>query len=136
MYYTIGVGVSITIAWFSAIALLAAFVWAAVIESLFFKIVVLVLSFLVFLFLIYVCIYRGVAIYKRGKIRIFQFKIKTYHTDKIDDFFMEYLEKTCRVHIIVCGTDHVFTIPTGSARMCEKRFHSQAFLCHVKNDKA
>lgn len=74
-----------------------------------------------FLFCIYAMMCRGVAIYQKGKIRVFKFRIYTYHTDAVDDLRLEYRGKQCIVHVIVQGDEHLFRVSKGSAELIEKR---------------
>lgn len=103
---------------FAFIAMLA---MTSVIEGITVKIGLITVSALACLLIIYAFAYRGVAVYEKGKIRIFKFKIITYSADKIDAVRFEYKGRKCVVHIIVCGNDNVFNLPAGSAKLCEKR---------------
>ena len=77
----------------STIGLIIAVVFISIIENIIIKTVLLIFLILIYLFLIYSFMHRGICIYKRGKIRIFKFKIKTYIADKIDDINFEYQNK-------------------------------------------
>lgn len=125
MYYLAGIYLTtIAISSFSLIFVIA-IIFIAIIENIAIKTVLLIVSLLVYLFLIYVFAHRGVAIYKRGKIRIFKFfTIKTYKTAKIDGFKFDYVGKKCMIHIIVLGNDHVFKMSYSSAKIYEQRLKS------------
>ncbi len=75
--------------------------------------------FLLF-FLIYASGHRGFAIY-RDKIRIFKFRIKTYHTTELDDISIEYGNFIANIRITVCGETTIFRLPAFAARLCERR---------------
>ena len=76
---------------------------------------------LVYLFLIYTFMHRGICIYKRGKIRIFKFKIKTYIAYKIDDINFEYQNKKCLISITIGDYKEEFKISSLSAKSIENR---------------
>lgn len=71
-------------------------------------------------FLIYASGHRGLAIY-RDKIRIFKFRIKTYHTTLVDDISIVYGNFIAQIKITVCGETTTFRIPTFAARLCQRR---------------
>lgn len=76
-------------------------------------------AFLLF-FLIYASGHRGFAIY-RDKIRIFKFRIQTYHTTEIDHISIEYGNFIATIRITVHGDTTIFRLPTFAARLCERR---------------
>jgi len=117
--------VLVTIVWLLLFfGLFATIIILIILENIVFKIILLVSSVLVFLFIIHAFVHRGIAVYSKGKIRIFKFKIKTYSTDKIDDITFEYNGKKCTVNIIVCGEDNIFRIPSSSAKRFEPKLKS------------
>jgi len=124
MYHCLGVHFSTIGMVLSTFAFIAMVIWAVIIESTAMKTAWLIIAFLLYLFLIYVFVHRGVAIYKRGKIRIFKFVIKTYNTDKIENIVFDYNGKKCTIHIIVLGNEHIFKLSSSSAKLCEKRLKS------------
>lgn len=124
MYYIIGIAKTSTAILLSTFTLILGLIWISIRGNTMMKVVFLISSFLIYLFLIYCFVHKGVAIYKRGKVRIFNFKIKTYQVDKIDDCIFEYAGKKCVIHIVVSGNDHIFKIPSASARLCEQRLKS------------
>ncbi|MBE6903740.1 MAG: hypothetical protein E7480_03940 [Ruminococcaceae bacterium] len=124
MYYCVGVFTTTIAILFSSVAFIVALIWIAILENIAIKIVFLFVSSIIYLTLIYIFVHRGVAVYKRGKIRIFKFSVKTYQTDKIEDYSFDYIGKKCVIHIIVSGNDHIFKIPSSSAKHCEQRFKS------------
>ena len=65
--------------------------------------------------------HRGICIYKKGKIRIFKFKIKTYIADKIDDINFEYQNKKCLISITIGDYKEEIKISSLSAKTIEKR---------------
>ncbi len=75
----------------------------------------------VFLLGLYAIMCRGVAIYQKGKVRVFKFRIYTYNTDIVDDLRLEYHGKQCIVHVVVQGGEHLFRVGKGSAELIEKR---------------
>ena len=65
--------------------------------------------------------HRGICIYKKGKIRIFKFKIKTYVVDKIDDINFEYQNNKCLVFITIGDNKEEFNLSSLSAKSIENR---------------
>ena len=76
---------------------------------------------LLYLFLIYVFMHRGICIYKKGKIRIFKFKIKTYVANKIDDINFEYKNNKCLISIKIGEYKEEFKLSSFSAKLIENR---------------
>lgn len=105
----------------STICLIISVIFIAIIENILIKIVLLIFLILVYLFLIYAFMHRGICIYKRGKIRIFKFKIKTYIADKIDDINFEYQNKKCLISITIGDYKEEFKLSSLSARTIENR---------------
>ncbi len=106
---------------FSTIGLIISFIFIAIIENTLIKIILLIFLVLVYLFLINLFMHRGICIYKKGKIRIFKFKIKTYIADKIDDINLEYQNKKCLISITIGDYKEEFKISSLSAKSIEKR---------------
>lgn len=104
MYNCIGMFTATVVFPLCTLAFLVAFVCAGGRGS----VILMIVTAVLYLFLIYALLHRGVAIYKKGKIRIFKFWMKTYHTNQIDDCILDYNGKKCTVHIIVEGKDHIF----------------------------
>lgn len=121
-YYCINVITATIIITVLVLAFMAGLVWISLIEKTTIKIILLIAFFVVCLFLVYAFIYRGVAVYKKGKIRVFKLTVKTYKTSKIDSVRFEYIGKKCLIHIIVCGNDHVFKTQSSVGKRCEERF--------------
>ena len=71
-------------------------------------------------FLIYASGHRGLAIY-RDKIRIFKFRIKTYHTSVVDDISIVYGDFIAQIKITVCEETTTFHLPVFAARLCQRR---------------
>lgn len=105
----------------STIVLIIAVVFISIIENILIKTVLLIFLVLVYLFLIYTFMHRGICIYKRGKIRIFKFKIKTYIADKIDDINFEYQNKKCLISITIGDYKEEFITSSLSAKPIENR---------------
>ena len=105
----------------STIGLIIAVVFISIIENIIIKTVLLIFLILIYLFLIYSFMHRGICIYKRGKIRIFKFKIKTYIADKIDDINFEYQNKKCLISITIGDYKEEFKISSLSAKLIENR---------------
>ena len=105
----------------STIGLIIAVVFISIIENILIKTILLIFLILVYLFLIYTFMHRGICIYKRGKIRIFKFKIKTYIVDKIDDINFEYQNKKCLISITIGDYKEEFKLSSLSARTIENR---------------
>ena len=105
----------------STIVLIIAVVFISIIENILIKTVLLIFLVLVYLFLIYTFMHRGICIYKRGKIRIFKFKIKTYIADKIDDINFEYQNKKCLISITFGDYKEEFKTSSLSAKTIENR---------------
>lgn len=105
----------------STIGLIIAVVFISIIENIIIKTVLLIFLILIYLFLIYTFMHRGICIYKRGKIRIFKFKIKTYIADKIDDINFEYQNKKCLISITIDDYKEEFKISSLSAKSIENR---------------
>ncbi len=125
MYYLAGIYLTVIVILSFSLAFVFAIIFIALIENIAIKIVLLIVSLLVYLFLIYVFVHRGVAIYDRGKIRIFKFlKIKTYKAEKIDCCKFDYVGKKCIIHITVSGDEHIFKMSSSSAKICEQRLKS------------
>ena len=106
---------------FSTIGLIICLIFIAIIENTLIKIVLLVFLVLVYVFLIYSFMHRGICIYKKGKIRIFKFKIKTYIADKVDDINFEYQNKKCLISITIGDYKEEFKISSLSAKTIKKR---------------
>lgn len=106
---------------FSTIGLIISLIFISLIENILLKSILLILLILLYLFLIYVFMHRGICIYKKGKIRIFKFKIKTYVANKIDDINFEYQNKKCLISITIGDYKEEFKIPSISAKSIEKR---------------
>ena len=70
---------------------------------------------------LYAIVCRGVAIYQKGKVRVFKFRIYTYHTDTVDDLSLEYSEGKYAVHLVVQGDMYTFPVSKGSAELIQKR---------------
>ena len=105
----------------STIGLIISIIFIAIIENMLIKIILLILLILLYLFLIYVFMHRGICIYKKGKIRIFKFKIKTYVVDKIGDINFEYQNNKCFVFITICDNKEEFKLSSLSAKSIENR---------------
>ncbi|MBQ9730504.1 MAG: hypothetical protein IJV94_00055 [Bacilli bacterium] len=123
-YYCINIvpaSIGLTLSTFSFITIL---VLISLMENICIKIVLLILVTLLYLFLLYVIIHRGICIYKNGKIRIFKFKIKTYNVTKIEDIRFEYENKKCNIVIIINGFKEEFVLSSFSAKLVEKRLKS------------
>ena len=71
-------------------------------------------------FLIYASGHRGLAIY-RDKIRIFKFRIETYHTSVVDDISIVYGDVIAQIKITVCEETTTFRLPIFAARLCQRR---------------
>lgn len=106
---------------FSTIDLIISLIFISLIENILLKIILLILLILLYLFLIYVFMHRGICIYKKGKIRIFKFKIKTYVANKIDDINFEYQNKKCLISITIGDNKEEFKVSSLSAKTIEKR---------------
>ena len=104
----------------SFFALVTCLALASVSEGILLTTSFLLLTLFIFLFIIYVTWHRGLAIYK-DKIRIFKFRIKTYHTTVVDSIFIEHGKFTSTIQITVCGDTTTFRLPTISAKICEQR---------------
>ncbi|MBQ7379676.1 MAG: hypothetical protein IJW70_08400 [Clostridia bacterium] len=89
----------------------------------------------VLLFGIYSILCRGVAIYQKGKVRVFKFRIYTYNTDTVDDLRLEYRGKQCIVHVTVQGNEHLFRVSKGSAKLIEKRLKMLKHLGEMEEVK-
>lgn len=111
--------VILTLTFFASILVI---VLIGLMEDLIIKILLIISVVIFILFIVYVVCHRGVAIYNKGKIRIFKFKIKTYYTKQIDNIEFEYNGKKCTINIIVEGQNNIFKLPSNSAKVCEKRF--------------
>lgn len=81
----------------------------------------------IFLLGMYAIMCRGVAIYQNRKVRVFKFRIFTYHTDTVDDLRLEYCDKQCIVHVTVQGDEHLFRVSKGSAELIQKRLKTLKF---------
>ena len=120
-YYCLNI-VSITIfLTVSTIGLIIAVVFISIVENILIKTVLLIFLILVYLFLIYTFMHRVICIYKRGKIRIFKFIIKTYIAYKIDDINFEYQNKKCLISITIGDYKEEFKISSLSAKSIENR---------------
>ena len=106
---------------FSTIGLIISLVFISLVENILLKIILLILLILLYLFLIYVFMHRGICIYKKGKIRIFKFKIKTYVADKIDDINFEYQNRKCLISITIRDYKEEFKLSSLSAKSIENR---------------
>lgn len=89
-------------------------------EAVYLQIFHIVLLILLFLFVIYTTWHRGLAIY-RDKIRIFNFRIKTYPTTTVDDITIKHGRFFSAIDITICGDTTTFRLSTISAKICEKR---------------
>jgi len=120
MYNCIGMFTATVVFPLCTLAFLVAFVCAGVYENKTVAAILLVVCVVVYLFLIYALLHRGVAIYEKGKIRIFKFRIYTYDTRQIDDCIIDYNGKKCTVHIIVEGNDHTFRMSSRFTKRLEQ----------------
>ena len=120
-YYCINIIPITTFLTISTIGLIISLIFIAIIENILLKIIFLILLILLYLFLIYVFMHRGICIYKKGKIRIFKFKIKTYVANKIDDINFEYQNNKCFVFITICDNKEEFKLSSLSAKSIENR---------------
>ena len=114
----------------STIGLIISLIFIALIENISLKIILLILLILLYLFLIYVFMHRGICIYKKGKIRIFKFKIKTYIANKIDDIIFEYQNKKCLISITIGDYKEKFKTSSISAKSIEKRMKQKVNSNH------
>ena len=105
----------------STFAFIGGCIFALTREGIVIKILLFAAVLLLYLFGIYAFFHRGVAVYKKGKIRIFKFRITTYHTDSVDDVRLDYNGRKCNIHILVAGQDHVFRVYASSAKVYESR---------------
>lgn len=106
---------------FSTFGLITSFIFIAIIENIIVKTILLIITILLYLFLFYTLIHRGVCIYEKGKIRIFRFKIKTYIANKIDDINFEYQNKKCIITITINDSKEEFKLSSRSAKSLERR---------------
>ena len=120
-YYCLNIVPIIIFLFISTIGLIISLVFIALIENILLKIILLILLILLYLFLIYVFMHRGICIYKKGKIRIFKFKIKTCIANKIDDINFEYQNKKCLISITIGDYKEEFKTSSISAKVIEKR---------------
>lgn len=120
-YYCLNIVPIIIFLIISTIGLIISLIFIALIENISLKIILLILLILLYLFLIYVFMHRGICIYKKGKIRIFKFKIKTYIANKIDDINFEYQNKKCLLSITIGDYKEEFKTSSISAKSIEKR---------------
>lgn len=120
-YYCYNVNSTVVVLTIASLTSLSALVAIMMIDGMLLKCILLLLLVLVFLFIVYAFAHRGVAIYEKGKVRVFNFWIKTYSTDKIDNITYNYCGKKCAVNIIVNGKDHIFRMSSESAKLCERR---------------
>ncbi len=109
----------------SSVALIAGLIAVGIMEGILLKTLLMTMLGSVYLFSVYALVCRGVAIYKKGKVRIFKFRIKTYaERNTVDTVRFEYVGKKCTVHIVISGYEHTFRLSAYSAKLCEKRFDS------------
>lgn len=129
MYHCVSLFTATVVFPFCTVAFLAALLYAAVLANKTVSVILMILAVLVYLFLIYALLHRGVAIYKRGKIRIFKFRVKTYRTNLIDDCRFDYNGRKCTVHIIVEGNDHTFRMPSLFTKRLEQelKLHTKTY---------
>ena len=120
-YYCLNIVPTSIFLLFSTIGLIISLAFIALIENISLIIILLILLILLYLFLIYVFMHRGICIYKKDKIRIFKFKIKTYIAKKIDDINFEYQNKKCLISIIIGDNKEEFKISSFSAKLIENR---------------
>ena len=120
-YYCLNIVPTSIFLLFSTIGLIISLAFITLIENISLKIILLILLILLYLFLIYVFMHRGICIYKKDKIRIFKFKIKTYIAKKIDDINFEYQNKKCLISIIIGDNKEEFKISSFSAKLIENR---------------
>ncbi len=85
------------------LAFLGLVIAVAMLESAVLKISFVILGALVGLFVIYASVYRGIAVYEKGKIRVFDFKIKTYNTMVFDSVSFECNGNKCTCTAVING---------------------------------
>jgi len=124
MYYCIPVLWTTAAAVILSVSFIGTLVLTSVLENSLAKAAFLIGAVIAFLLLMYIFFHRGIAVYSRGKIRIFKFVIRTYKTDRIDDIRLDYTPKKCTVHITVQGDTHTFTLSPSSALRFEERIRS------------
>lgn len=122
-YYCIDIILITVVMILSFFGLVAGLAHSSTLEGILLKTTLLLLIVFVFLFIIYVTWHRGLAIYK-DKIRIFKFRIKTYHTTVVDSIVIEYGKYVSAIRITVDGDTTTFRLPTLSAKMCAKRLET------------
>ncbi len=108
----------------SSIALIIALGFISTVDGVSTKVIWITVAAAIYLLIIYAFVCRGIAVYQKGKIRIFKVRIKSYSTDKIDDVQFEYTGKKCRITIVINGEENTFKLPSGSAKLSEKRFRA------------
>ena len=118
-YYCLNIVPITTFLTISTIGLIISLIFISIIENILVKIILLILLILLYLFLIYVFMHRGICIYKKGKIRIFKFKIKTYVANKIDDINFEYKNNKCLISIKIGEYKEEFKLSSFSAKSIE-----------------
>ena len=119
-YYCFDIILIIIVTLISFFALVTCVALSPASEGILLEISFLLLTLFIFLFIIYVTWHRGIAIYK-DKIRIFKFRIQTYHTTVVDGIVIEHGKFTSTIQITVCGDTTTFRLPTISAKICEQR---------------
>lgn len=105
----------------STLGLIASLLLISFVDDIIIKIIFIILLIILYLFLIYVFMHRGVCIYKKGKIRIFKFKIKKYIANKIDSINFEYQNKKCIITILINNYKEEFKLSSNSAKFIENR---------------
>ena len=100
------------LAWFALVMVIAIFVpdYTPI------KLVLIILLFLILPTVYYILFYRGISIYKNGKIRVFNLKVTTYSTDVIDDVKITELGTTSKLSVFINGKENVFWVSSKSAQ--------------------
>lgn len=85
------------------------------------KVILLVSWMIAFFVGLYFLFYRGIGIYKNGKIRVFQYGITTIRNGKIEDMTVEPCGKRAILHIRISDAVYDFRLPSDVAQLaCEK----------------
>ena len=98
-----------------------AFFLAVVVEPISLKAVLLVTWIVALLIGIYFLFYRGIGIYKNGKIRVFHYGITTIRSGEIENVTIEPYGNRAILHVRISGTLYDFKLPTDVANLACKR---------------
>jgi hypothetical protein len=129
MYYCLDICACVAELVLSIFGLMAALIWSALMDGIQSRILILIASPLIFLYLIFLFGHRGVAVYQNGKIRVFNYGVRTYRADKVDEVRLDYTGRRCTIHVVVNGQDHKFRMWAFWAKRVEKNLRAIPQKC-------